>query len=105
MYPKVDLRKRSRKGSQKALRIKMKWMTFGSHFPSKIDEKIDAKIDAEQIMKIYEKTMQNCPEIDMKFNIFRKLLNLDPHLKKKKTIGESPQIEYESNFKLDSKSD
>ena len=46
MHQKIGLRKRSRKGSQKALRVKMKWMTFGSHFPSKIDEKNDAKIDA-----------------------------------------------------------
>ena len=39
MHQKIDLRKRSRKGSQKALRIKMKWKTFGSLFPSKNDEK------------------------------------------------------------------
>ena len=41
----------------------MKWMTFGSHFPSKIDEKIDAKIDAEKVMKFDENSMR-------KFNVF-----------------------------------
>ena len=58
MHQKIGLRRRSRKGSKKALRVKMKWMTFGSHFPSKINEKNDAKIDAEKVMKNHEKTMQ-----------------------------------------------
>ena len=58
MHQKIDVWKRWRKGRQKALRVKMKWHGFGSHFPLKIDEKIDAKIDAEKVMKIDEKSMR-----------------------------------------------
>ena len=43
--------------------------------PWKIDERIDAEIDAEKVMKSDEKSMQNCPEIDLNFDTFRKLVS------------------------------
>ena len=46
--------------------------SFWEPFSWKIDEKIDAEIDAEKIMKIDEKSMHNCPEIDLEFDTFRK---------------------------------
>ena len=46
MHQKINLRKRSRKGSQKAQRVFEKLLHFGSRFPSKVNEKNDAKIDA-----------------------------------------------------------
>ena len=48
---------------------------FGRHFSSKVNEQIDAKIDAEKVMNIDEKSMQNGPEIDLKFDTFRKLVS------------------------------
>ena len=54
----IDLRKGTRTGCQKALRIFVIWVDFGSHFPSKIDEKIDVKIYAEKVMKIDEQSMR-----------------------------------------------
>ena len=48
---------------------------LGNHFPSKTDEQIDAKINAEKVMEIDENSMQNCPEIDLEFDTFRKLVS------------------------------
>ena len=58
MHPKIDLRKRSRKGSQNGVPRPELLAPFWSHFPLKIDEKIDAEIDAEKVMKIDEKSMR-----------------------------------------------
>ena len=58
MHLKIDLRKRSRKGSQKALRVSRKWSILGAIFHQKNDENIDAKIDAEKGMKIDENSMR-----------------------------------------------
>ena len=69
MHQKVDLRKRSRKGRQNGECVKMKWLRFGSHFPSKIDEKIDAKIETEKVRKIEEKVMRKQTYILMIFGI------------------------------------
>ena len=55
MHPNIDLRKRSRKGSQNGVPHPELLAPFWDHFPSKIDEKIDAKIDAEKVMKIDKK--------------------------------------------------
>ena len=38
-------------------------------------KKNDVEIDAEKLIKIDENSMQNGPEIDLKFNIFRKLVS------------------------------
>ena len=58
MHPKIDLRKRSRKGEAQGGYRPLFLESFWSHFPLKIDEKIDAKIDAEKVMKIDEKSMR-----------------------------------------------
>ena len=50
MHQKIDLRKRFRKGRQKALRVIVIWSGFGSHFPLKTHPKIDAKLDTEQVV-------------------------------------------------------
>ena len=79
MHPKIKLRKRSRKGCSRGLRIRWKWCHFGSHFPLKIDEKIDAEIDAEKVMKIDEKSMRkwyrNWLNIYLKIGRLRKVPN------------------------------
>ena len=66
MHPKINLRKRSRKGEAQGGYPPLFLEPFWSHFPLKIDEKIDAKIDAEKVMKIDEKSMRKWSEIDRK---------------------------------------
>ena len=54
VHQKVDLRKRSQKGSTPTLSV----APILEQFSIKIDEQIDAEIDAEKVRKITEKTMR-----------------------------------------------
>ena len=80
----------------------MKWMTFGSHFPSKIDEKNDAKIDAEKVMKNHEKTMRKFDAfwigILRKIGCVRKVPNENKPIK----TNECLMISWFARFKNDS---
>ena len=48
MRPKIDFRKRSRKGCQKVLRVRPIWEPFGVHFLIKPRSNIDADIDVKK---------------------------------------------------------
>ena len=48
---------------------------LGPFFDQKDDEQIDAEIDAEKVMEINENQCNNGPKIDLKFDIFRKLVS------------------------------
>ena len=67
MHPRIDLRTRSRKGSQNGRTILYFLVPFWSNFLSKIDEQIDAKIDAEQVLKLGEKTMRKLIGVSILF--------------------------------------
>ena len=66
MQPKIDLRKRSRKGSQKVSRPGCFLAPFWGPFPLKIPSKIRSKIDSEKSLKIMPTNSQNGAEIDAK---------------------------------------
>ena len=93
MHQKIDLRKKSRKGSKKGRCMYNPPDHFGSHFPSKIDKmassgvqgspngvksrkkghpKNDVKIDAEKDEKIMPKGSQNDAKMDAEIIIFDK---------------------------------
>ena len=79
MHPKVDLRKRTRKGCQKAFRIFVIWVDFGCHFPSQIHEKSMWKSMPEKSWKLmknrcgYEATSRSFPRsVFIKKRLFRK---------------------------------
>merc|ERR1712110_1003526 len=53
MHPKIDLRKRSRKGCQNYHQGLYCWDHLGSLFLLKIDEQIDAKIFFSQVIYLF----------------------------------------------------
>ena len=67
MHQKIDLRKRSRKESQKEGCAALSLDPICEHFPLKFDEKIEAKFDAVKVMTVHEKTMRKLGVLLLKF--------------------------------------
>ena len=48
------------------------------------------EIDAKKVMNIYEKSMQNDPEIDLKIDTFRKLVSRNVDFSEKGELTQTP---------------
>jgi len=59
MHPKIDVRKKSRKGCSKGDLPDYSPEHFGNHFPSKMHSKINTKVDVEKIWKFMRKCFKN----------------------------------------------